>query len=316
MPAAASVGKDELCTLLAQRSGLDEDWLFGLVYLVPRDFGLSWPLTRNQAEEVVNGLLDRLRRVLPAPRQDGPDGRVRGYRYLAEITDRYARCDTRRVLERIAHAGITPAGPAFGGGSYDPRSERGWGARPSAAADRRGTPSWAWWRAVRAAGPRPLYRMPDPYAGEDEPPVDRALALRERTGDGTAYRAALRAAVREDPRHTDCWAHLGSEAFARAAADESALPEALGFYQTAVAVAELSLPPSFTGVLAWSEVDNRPFHRALHGLGLTWWRLGETGKAAAVLGSSLWTNPDDDQDIRYLIGQMEAGVAWHQRAGD
>ncbi|MFE2326693.1 hypothetical protein ACFXD5_22665 [Streptomyces sp. NPDC059385] len=154
--------------------------------------------------------------------------------------------------------------------------------------------------------------MPDPYAGEDEPPVDRALALRDEFGDGGAYRDALAAAVREDPRQIDCWAHLGIEAFTRADSEMAVLPDALGYYQTAVAVAELSLPAVFSGVLAWDELDNRPFHRALHGLGLTWWRLGETERAAAVFRNSLWTNPDDNQGIRYLIGQTETGVPWHR----
>lgn len=185
------------------------------------------------------------------------------------------------------------------------------GFTPSTAADPSGKPTWAWWRAVREAGPRPLHRMPDPYVGEGQPPVDRALDLRERTGNDEAYRAALLAAVREDPRQIDCWAHLGSEAFERADTDGCALSEALGFYQTAVAVAELSLPPEFSAVLAWSELSNRPFHRALHGLGLAWWRLGETEKAAAVFDNSLWTNPYDNQGIRYLIGEVRAGVAWH-----
>ncbi|WP_344468730.1 hypothetical protein [Kitasatospora kazusensis] len=318
MTTAVSVGENELRTMLAQRSGLREDSLWYPAHDVPRAFKVSWPLTAEQAEDVLSDLLDGLRRVLPTPSTDGQDGPGRRYVYLSEITDRYQRCDTRRILERIQRAGATPASPAFGGEDYDPRSEQGWGARPSAAADGDGDgkPNWDWWRAVRQAGPRPFHRMPDPYVGEEGPPVDRALDLRESTGRGAAYRAALTAAVREDPRQIDCWAHLGGDALARAAADGRALSEALGFYQTAVAVAELSLPQAFTGVLAWSELDNRPFHRALHGLGLTWWRLGETAKAAAVFGNSLWTNPDDNQGIRYLIGQAEAGVPWHLAEGD
>ncbi|ALO05622.1 putative cytoplasmic protein [Streptomyces venezuelae] len=310
MATAARVSEDDLRTMLAERSGLERDSLWYPVHDVPRAFDVSWPLTSEQAEDVLSGLLDRFRRVLPAPReQERP---AKGYTYLSEITDRYQRGDTRRILERIHTRGITPARPAFDGENYDPRSGRGWGARPSTAPDHGGTPNWSWWREVRAAGPRPLYRMPDPYAGEGEPPVDQALDLRERTGDDTAYRAALREAVREDPRQIDCWAHLGTEAFERADSDESALQEALGYYQTGVAVAELSLPQAFTGVLAWAELDNRPFHRALHGLGLTWWRLGDTTAAAAVFSNSLWTNPEDNQGARYLIGAAKAGVPWHQ----
>lgn len=299
MSAIAAVSEGDLRAMLAQRSGLDRDALWYPVCDVPRAFGVSWPLTEEKAEEVLTGLLDTLRRVLPEPGSDEDGEPGQRYAYLSEITDRYERCDTRRILERIRHAGITPACPAFDDGDYDPRS----------AADADGASSWA--RAVRAAGPRPRYRMPDPYVGEGEPPVDRALGLRESTGDLAAYRTALRAVVREDPRQVDCWAHLGSDAFERADADAGVLAEALGYYQTGVAVAELSLPLAFTGVLAWGELDNRPFHRALHGLGLTWWRLGENTKAAAVFGNSLWTNPDDNQGIRTLIGPVLAGAVWH-----
>ncbi|MBT1188204.1 hypothetical protein HET69_30570 [Streptomyces sp. CJ_13] len=308
MATSVSVSEDDLRTMLAERSGLDRDLLWFPVHDVPRAFGLSWPLTAEQAEGALADLLDQLRRVLPAPRGEGPGRR---YVYLSEITDRYQRGDTRRILERILDRGATPACLAFGNEDYDPRSDRGWGARPSTAPDHGGKPTWGWWREVREAGPRPLYRMPDPYMGEDEPPVDRALGLRERTGDSAAYRAALSAAVREDPRQIDCWVHLGSDAFERANSDESALPEALGYYQTAVTVAELSLPPAFAGVLAWGELNNRPLHRALHGLGLTWWRLGETANAAVVFGNCLWTNPDDNQGIRYLIAQAKAGTPWN-----
>ncbi|MBE8477485.1 hypothetical protein [Streptomyces justiciae] len=297
MSATAAVSEHDLRAMLAHRSGLEPDALWAPVYDVPRAFGLSWPLTRDQSEQVLTDLLDTLRRVLPAPWPDQDEELGQRYRYLAEITDRYERYDTRRILERIQHAGITPASAAFGGDDYDP-----------SLATEGETASWA--RAVRAAGPRPCYRMPDPYVGEGEPPVDRALGLRESTADPAAYHTALRAAVREDPRQIDCWAHLGIEAFERAGTDADALAEALGYYQTGVAVAELSLPPAFTGVLTWGELDNRPFHRALHGLGLTWWRLGENAKAAAVFGNSLWINPDDNQGIRTLIGQVLADAPW------
>ncbi|KOV74240.1 hypothetical protein ADL00_02550 [Streptomyces sp. AS58] len=272
-------------------------------------------MTGEQADNVLSELLDSLRRVLPPPLEDEQEGHGQRYVYLSEVTDLYARFDTRRILERIHAAGITPARGDLLDEEYDPRDENAWGARPFADPDLGGKPTWGWWRAVREAGPRPLCRMPDPYVGDGEPPVDRALSLYERTSNDVAYRAALLAAVREDPRQIDCWAHLGSDAFARAETDDAALSEALGFYQTAVAVAELSLPPAFSGVLAWTEMNNRPFHRALHGLGLTWWRLGDTKKAEAVFSNSLWTNPNDNQGIRYLIGPVKKRVPWHPEAG-
>ncbi|MBQ0850329.1 hypothetical protein J8N05_19265 [Streptomyces sp. BH-SS-21] len=218
------MSEDALRTMLADRSGLPADTLWASVHFVPRTFGMSWPLTGARAEEVLSALLDELRRVLPPPLQDEPDGRGHRYVYLSEITDRYERCDTRRILDRIHAAGPTAARPAFGGEDYHPRSEDGWGARPSAAADLEGIPTWGWWRAVRAAGPRPYYRMPNPYVGDEPPPVDRALDLRGRAGNDAVYRAALLTAVREDPRQIDCWAHLGSDAFERAGGTMSPCP--------------------------------------------------------------------------------------------
>ncbi|MEY9842895.1 tetratricopeptide repeat protein [Streptacidiphilus sp. EB103A] len=307
----SQVTQDGLRTLLAERSGLDSEDLFTPVILVPRNYGVSFPLTAGQAEDVLARMLDELRKVLPVPApEDEEPGR--GFSYLAEITDLYEGFETRRILLRVYRNGPTPARLDHSE-EYDPLSERGWGSRPSAAPDRGGKPSWGWWSAVRKAGPRPYYRMPDPYAGEGEPPVDRALDLRERGGGGDAgaYRAALTGAVREDPRQIDCWAHLGNDALERADRDPAALSQALGYYQTGVAVAELSLPDAFDGVLRWGEMDNRPFHRALHGLGLTWWRLGDHARAAKVFRNSLWTNPDDNQGVRYLIKEVETGKPWH-----
>ncbi len=42
------------------------------------------------------------------------------------------------------------------------------------------------------------------------------------------------------------------------------LRSALGHYQTAVGVADLTLPDPYGGFLTWGHLDNRPFFRALH----------------------------------------------------
>ncbi|WP_330300708.1 hypothetical protein [Streptomyces sp. NBC_00503] len=38
--------------------------------------------------------------------------------------------------------------------------------------------------------------------------------------------------------------------------------------------------------------------------------MGEPEKAAAVFSNSLWTNPDDNQGVRYLIGQANTSLPW------
>jgi len=88
------------------------------------------------------------------------------------------------------------------------------------------------------------------------------------------------------------------------------LRTALGHYQTAVGVAELALPDPFTGVLAWAELDNRPFLRALHGLALALWRLHRFDAAEQVLLNMLWLNPMDNQGARTLLPDVRARHRW------
>lgn len=300
----SAVGEQELLTMLAKRSGIAEEDFFVPMYESRRRRN-DWPIPRADAEALLGEMLAALQAVLPAPKAPGAKPAAR-YVWLSEIIGAYERCDTRRLLERIRQAGVTPAVREPGAG-YDPLEEPSWDEFPEAR-------EWSWWQEVRHAEVRPYFRMPDPWVGRGEPPVDRALAVREATGDGLRYEQMLLRALDDDPRHVDCWAHLGSLNLDRASrggrTSKTWLREALGCYEAGVAVAELSLPAGFNGVLAWGQLDNRPFHRALHGLGLALWRLGEYEAAATVQLNSLKTNPDDNQGIRFLIGQVQSGTAW------
>jgi hypothetical protein len=87
---------------------------------------------------------------------------------------------------------------------------------------------------------------------------------------------------------------------------QARLRTALGHYQAAVGVAELALPDPFTGLLAWAELDNRPFFRALHGVALVLWRLNRFAPAEQVLLNMLWLNPMDNQGARALLHDVRA----------
>lgn len=177
----------------------------------------------------------------------------------------------------------------------------------------------------------PRYRMPECYPGRIEVPLDAALDARQATADLTAYDDALRRTIDAEPRDVDAYAHLGSLALQHhdgdygdvicflgpTAADRRRyLKQALAWYEAAVAVGEASLPMIFHGRLPWSELNNRPFLRAVHGLALTLWRLGRFNSAEKVLVTLLYLNPDDNQGTREVLADVRAHRRWHPGIAD
>jgi len=73
-----------------------------------------------------------------------------------------------------------------------------------------------------------------------------------------------------------------------------------------VAIAQLTLGPEFHGVLRWGQIDNRPFLRCLHGLGLCHWALGDFQGARSVFERILWLNPSDNQGARFCLAAVNA----------
>jgi tetratricopeptide (TPR) repeat protein len=141
--------------------------------------------------------------------------------------------------------------------------------------------------AIIAAGPRPMFEMEQVIPGVEEDdwdsdPVTNAAEL-NRAGLGREARRILEGLIVLDERCIDAWVHLGNIAF-----DVKGPKEALNLYDTAVAIGEQSLPAQFNGVLPRGLVDNRPFHRALHGLGLCAWRQRRWDDAETIFTNLLW----------------------------
>jgi hypothetical protein len=78
------------------------------------------------------------------------------------------------------------------------------------------------------------------------------------------------------------------------------------------AIGGASLGQDFDGVLAWGLIDNRPYMRCLHGVGLCAWRLGDLRTAKAVFTKMLWLNPSDNQGARFNLSAVEAGKTWEE----
>ena len=161
---------------------------------------------------------------------------------------------------------------------------------------------------IVARGRRPQFEMEQVLPGVDPDdfdtdPILDAVDLRA-AGDVAGAQEVLSKLLTQDLRCLDAHAHLGSLYF-------KSIPRvAARHYAVGAAIGELSLGPSFEGVLAWGLIDNRPYLRCLHGLGLCSWRLGDFERAREIFTRMLWLNPGDHQGVRGCLPAVEAGRPW------
>lgn len=197
----------------------------------------------------------------------------------------------RRSVERPALA-LKPLG------DWDPAEEY-WG-------DEAAPPAWA--LPIIARGPRPAFAMEQVIPGEDptawdDDPIYRSVELKH-AGRAREARQLLESLLAEDVRCIDAHAHLGNLIF------EADVKAALAHYRAGVAIGDAALGPDFDGVLSWGHEDNRPYLRALVGVGLCAWRLGCREEAVAVFSRMLWLNPGDNQGARFNLEDVVQGRAW------
>jgi tetratricopeptide (TPR) repeat protein len=80
--------------------------------------------------------------------------------------------------------------------------------------------------------------------------------------------------------------------------------EAFQLWQDAVALGLRHFPIDLyteRGLLPWMYLENRPFLRAYHGLGLEYVERGRTRQALEIFHHILDLNPDDNQGVRALV---------------
>jgi hypothetical protein len=187
-------------------------------------------------------------------------------------------------------------------GDWDPADEY-WG-EP-------GDPLDPLWTEIIAAGPRSLHEMEQVIPGEDpegwdsDPIVDAADL--HRAGYSRQAAHLLQGLLDQDRRCIDAWVHLGNIAL-----DNQGPKAALAYYETGVAIAEQSLPEAFTGVLSRGLVDNRPFLRCLHGLGLCAWRQRRWADAETIFTSLVWLDPTGSLSALACLHPVRARQRWQQ----
>jgi hypothetical protein len=172
--------------------------------------------------------------------------------------------------------------------------------------------------AIRASGPRPQYEM-EQILPEDavelqweEDPILEAAAL---AAAGAWHEAddLLGDLLTADLRCLDAHAHLGI--FELQKTWPEALERAERHYRMGVCIGELALPApvlDFQGLLPWGFIDNRPFLRCLHGLGLTLWRKGDLTTAGNIFERLVWLAPHDGLGARFLVNEVRAGRSWEE----
>lgn len=167
-----------------------------------------------------------------------------------------------------------------------------------------------WVRAVLKAGKRLEFEMEQIIPGADpseiEDPIELAVE-HARMGDFDTTFDLLQKCLEEDLRCIDAYAHLGKYNMGDAHSEWS-VRRAMKCYQAGVQVGEQALPPGFDGLLPWGWIDNRPFLRALHGLGLCQWRLGQFGAAKETFWRILMFDPMDSLGVRFLLPAVEDGT--------
>lgn len=206
------------------------------------------------------------------------------------------------VYRRLASADIDVPTPLAlrSMGDWDPADEY-WG-EP-------GDPLPSLWEEVIAAGVRPCFEMEQVLPGVadddwDSDPIVEAAELHLADYHREAVRL-LKGLLAIDSRCVDAWAHLGLIAF-----DTRGPGAARELYDTGVAVAERSLPDGFGGVLPWGWVDNRPFLRCLHGLGLCAWRRRRWDEAEMTFTARVWLDPTGSLDAIACLDAVRGRRRW------
>ncbi len=126
------------------------------------------------------------------------------------------------------------------------------------------------------------------------------------TGLG-GWTVTIQEIISKNPYHIDAYHHLSM------IYEENELNfEAYLCCREAVRIGLSAIPEDFSwasSILQWSHLDNRPFLRAYHNLGLWLEKRKEVDEAIIVYGNMLSVCPNDNIGVRYILPKLwiEAG---------
>lgn len=101
--------------------------------------------------------------------------------------------------------------------------------------------------------------------------------------------------IKEDPEFIDAYNSLGWIAM-----ENFNYGIAQTYFNKAFTIGNSLIPKGFKGEVIWGIIDNRPFLRAMHGLGLSYLLINEFKQALKYFNKNLEYNSNDEQGIRGL----------------
>lgn len=157
--------------------------------------------------------------------------------------------------------------------------------------------------------------LPHPFTPLEleEDPILEAVEWRE-AGDARRCEKLLSEMLRQDLRCVDAHAHLG-HLYMTGYRGRRARERAQRHYRVGVEIAERALAPDGQDVTPKGFIDNRPYLRALHGLGLAHWALGDAETAEHLFARLLWRDPADGAGARFLIQAVRDGIEYEEFDG-
>ncbi len=164
---------------------------------------------------------------------------------------------------------------------------------------------------ILASGKRCAWEMENILPGDDphapDCPIGVGIDMMD-TGDWYGAVKHMKSLIQQDQRCLDAYAHLGTWYFEYGNPHE--LNTAKNYYKTGVAIGLKSIGDNANDVFPWGFIDNRPFFRCLHGLGLCFYRQNRPTEAFTIFSKMVWLNPSDNQGARFLINAIIDGVSW------
>lgn len=127
-------------------------------------------------------------------------------------------------------------------------------------------------------------------------------------GDRTAAVRGYKRALKVDPRHGDAHNHIGI-----ADMDKGRLDDAERHFRAAIDGSARTIEPH-GGLLEWANLDNRSYLRAHGNLALVLRKRGKWADAMEIHEQMLRWNPNDNQGVRFLLGEEYHRLGNHKKA--